>query len=40
MGCVFKAVTTIKTLLEHKENEEVLTLYGGYRYVLKKTSLD
>lgn len=34
MGGVLEAYTTIKTLLEPEENEEVPALYGGGRHVL------
>ena len=36
MGIVLEAVNTIKVLIELKENEEVLALYGGDRYVLSQ----
>ena len=36
MGIVLEAVNTIKILIELKENEEVLALYGGDRYVLSQ----
>ena len=34
MSSVLEAVNTIKILIERKENEGVLALYGGGRYVL------
>lgn len=33
MGGVLGAFTTIKTLIEDKESEEELALYGGGRYL-------
>ena len=36
MGSVLEAVNTIKILIEREENEEVLALYGGGRYVLSQ----
>ena len=36
MGSVLEEVNTIKILIERKENEEVLVLYGGGRYVLSQ----
>ena len=33
MGGALEAFTTIKTLIEDKESEEGLTLYGGGRYL-------
>ena len=36
MGIVLEAVNTIKILIEREENEEVLALYGGGRYVLSQ----
>ena len=36
MDIVLEAVNTIKILIELKENEEVLALYGGDRYLLSQ----
>ena len=36
MGSVFEIVSTIKTLVEQKENEEVLALYGGGKCILSQ----
>ena len=36
MGNVLEAVNTIKILIEREENEKVLALYGGGRYVLSQ----
>ena len=36
MGSVLEAVSTIKILIERKENEKVLALHAGVRYVLSQ----
>ena len=36
MGSVSEAVNIIKILIEREENEEVLALYGGGRYVFSQ----
>ena len=36
MGSVLETVNTIKILIEREENEEVLTLYGGGRYMFSQ----
>ena len=36
MGSVLEAVNTIKILIERKENEKVLAVHAGVRYVLSQ----